>query len=427
MRASSRRAACSPSPAGPADLLGDLGHLLAGLEETLGVAAVEVAQVERHQPPGRVEHVEHGGVGRVGVAHRVGEHGVEPPPAASAAIRAACTVLPGPDPATRCETTSTSRSAGSSTSRQRASTARARSSRRAVTARPSSEPGPSSSTVSRPAACSAIVSSVVTGTPRSPRRWVADTSRHTAAQPCLLPASTVTRGSPASRVAPPRTGVRRARTGAVARRQHPGRLDREVDAEHRADAGAHARLGEAHRPVDPVAVGQREGVHAVLGRPLDQPVRVGGAVAQRVAGGHVQVDEGITERHAAPLAGVGQQWHRGSERQVGEGRSRRLSVQMIEHVFDEIEPTPLTGNRHPGCRPGLAAGCCLLGRAGGSSGSSALPPGPGGRALPAGAAGRTSGSGAAGPTTQHRQHHRSGERGVDAGHHPPFSPAVVRV
>jgi hypothetical protein len=94
----------------------------------------------------------------------------------------------------------------------------------------------------------------------------------------------------------------RARTGrrtANCRREHPGRLDREVHTENRADTGAHARLGEAHRSVDPVAVGQRKGVHAVLGRPLDQPVRVGGAVAQRVARGHVQVDERIAERHVA--------------------------------------------------------------------------------------------------------------------------------
>ena len=54
--------------------------------------------------------------------------------------------------------------------------------------------------------------------------------------------------------------------------------------------------GELHRAVDAVAVGEREGVHAVLDGPLDQHVRVRGAVAQRVAGGHVQVDEGVAER-----------------------------------------------------------------------------------------------------------------------------------
>ena len=82
-----------------ADLLGDLVHLLAGLQEPLGVAAVEVADVERHQPAGGVEHVDGGGVepGR-----RSGPRWTAPPRArtpgrASPAIRAACGDEPGPD------------------------------------------------------------------------------------------------------------------------------------------------------------------------------------------------------------------------------------------------------------------------------------------------------------------------------------------
>ena len=58
-------------------------------------------------------------------------------------------------------------------------------------------------------------SGLVTGTPRSPRRWVSVTSRHSAAQPTpgAVPpprprASTVTRGRRGSTIAPPRTGVR---------------------------------------------------------------------------------------------------------------------------------------------------------------------------------------------------------------------------
>ncbi len=52
-----------------------------------------------------------------------------------------------------------------------------------------------------------------TGVPRSPfflgpAAWVAETSRHTAAQPAFPLARKVTRGSRASRVAPPRVGVR---------------------------------------------------------------------------------------------------------------------------------------------------------------------------------------------------------------------------
>ncbi len=58
-------------------------------------------------------------------------------------------------------------------------------------------------------------SGLVTGTPRSPRRWVSVTSRHSAAQPTpgAVPpprprASTVTRGRRGSTIAPPRAGVR---------------------------------------------------------------------------------------------------------------------------------------------------------------------------------------------------------------------------
>ena len=60
------------------DLLGHLVHLLAGLEEALGVAAVDVTPVEGDQPPGRVEDVDDRGVAAVGVAHGVGEHRADP-------------------------------------------------------------------------------------------------------------------------------------------------------------------------------------------------------------------------------------------------------------------------------------------------------------------------------------------------------------
>ena len=72
--------ACVPvAEAGvPADLLGHLVHLLAGLEEPLGVAPVHMPQVERDQPTRGVEDVDGGGVEAVGVAHRVGEQDAEP-------------------------------------------------------------------------------------------------------------------------------------------------------------------------------------------------------------------------------------------------------------------------------------------------------------------------------------------------------------
>ena len=68
-------------PGEPGDLLGDLGHLLAGLEVALGVAAVDVPPVQRHQPAGRVEDVDGGRVAAVGVAHRVAQHRPDPGPA----------------------------------------------------------------------------------------------------------------------------------------------------------------------------------------------------------------------------------------------------------------------------------------------------------------------------------------------------------
>ena len=69
-------------PGVAADLLGDLVHLLAGLQEPLGVAAVEVTDVHRHQPAGGVEYVDGRRVQPVGEADRVGEHG---PPAPAGA------------------------------------------------------------------------------------------------------------------------------------------------------------------------------------------------------------------------------------------------------------------------------------------------------------------------------------------------------
>ena len=144
------------------------------------------------------------------------------------------------------QTTSTARPPNGNAARQQASTDRATSSRRASTARPNSESGPSSTTrADRPAgspgspdgssvpartasrcgtvAWAAIRSRVATGVPRSPDRWVAETSRQSCPQPTPAArsstsscprASTVTRGWRGSTLAPPRTGVRRGRPGA---------------------------------------------------------------------------------------------------------------------------------------------------------------------------------------------------------------------
>jgi hypothetical protein len=55
-------------------------HLLAGLEEPLGVAAVDVTMVEGDQAARRVEYVDGRCVEPVCVANRVGEHHPEPEP-----------------------------------------------------------------------------------------------------------------------------------------------------------------------------------------------------------------------------------------------------------------------------------------------------------------------------------------------------------
>ena len=147
-------------------------------------------------------------------------------------------------------------------------------------------------------------SRVATGRPRSPARCTAETNRQIAAQPARPPpgpsaeASKVTRGrlsQVGSRNSPPRTGVRDRDDGrsAVSLAASRDRLVGQVDAEHRPDAGGPAGLRELHRAVGAVTVGQRQGVHLVLGRPLDQGMGVGGAVLERVAGRDVKVDEGV--------------------------------------------------------------------------------------------------------------------------------------
>ena len=60
--------------------------------------------------------------------------------------------------------------------------------------------------------------------------------------------------------------------------------------------------GVPDRAVGAVTVGQGEGVHLLLGGPLDEDVRVGRAVLQGVARRHVQVDERIQ-----PASRLGQQ------------------------------------------------------------------------------------------------------------------------
>ena len=141
-------------------------------------------------------------------------------------------------------------------------------------------------------------------------RWVADTRWLSAAHPAPVGvppgmvvsrparARTVTRGCRRSTSAPPRAGAGagrccRRRLRRLARAVGTGREHAEVGTEDRGDPVDDPGLGELHRPPHPVAVGEGERGHAELGGPGDQGGWVRGAVAQRVAGGDVEVDEGV--------------------------------------------------------------------------------------------------------------------------------------
>ena len=129
---------------------------------------------------------------------------------------------------------------------------------------------------------------------------------------------------------------------AVARRARCARAVGEVDAEDRGDAGDLAGLGELHRAVGAVAVGERQQVHAVLDGPLHQARGQRGAVAQGVAGGHVQVGERVAHgsllRLVSSRLDPGQLLDRCSHASHG--------PEDVEHVFEEgVSVTPLERGR----------------------------------------------------------------------------------
>ncbi len=66
------------APRRQSGLLGGGQHLLARLQVTLGVAAIDVAQVERDQTSGRVQHVHRGRASLIGHPDVVGEHPYQP-------------------------------------------------------------------------------------------------------------------------------------------------------------------------------------------------------------------------------------------------------------------------------------------------------------------------------------------------------------
>ena len=67
----------------------------------------------------------------------------------------------------------------------------------------------------------------------------------------------------------------------------------QVDADDRRDAGTQACLGEPDGAVEPVTVGQPEGVHVERRGGGDELLGVRGPVLERVARGHPKVDEGV--------------------------------------------------------------------------------------------------------------------------------------
>ena len=344
-----------------------------GVGEVAGVGdPVEVARVEHDEPAGGVEQVDGAHLLGVGVAHRGGEHGGQAGgvgqaeqagrvrAAAGGALRAAVVDDLDGQPVARQQRLPGARGGrGPARGARRAPPGRRRSRGRAARAAGSARalcPLGTCLRFRRPRGCepgrrtsrdrssgvgpAASRSGLVTGTPRSPRRWVSVTSRHSAAQPTpgAVPpprprASTVTRGRRGSTMAPPRTGVRgrgrgRPASGPVppargaAAPAAPGdeRLDGEVDAEHRRDAGPAARRGEPDRAVEPVAVGERERALAVLGGALDEvprasrrrsasrtPRRRGGGRTRRIApSGRADGDQPprpVHRRHAEAAGG----------------------------------------------------------------------------------------------------------------------------
>ena len=77
-----------------------------------------------------------------------------------------------------------------------------------------------------------------------------------------------------------------------------GQLERELGAEHRLDLQGLGRLGEAHDAVEPVVVGDREGVQAEPLGLFGELFGRGGAVEERV--GRVGVQLGVRNRVVGP-------------------------------------------------------------------------------------------------------------------------------
>ncbi len=291
-------------PGEPADLLGDLGHLPARLQEALGVVTVHVTTVQGDQPPGGVEDVDCRGIQPVGVAHRVGEHRPETEVAGSGRHpgRVRSAARPPPVRAAahpvrdQLDEEALARHAGQPGVHHRP--------RQVLTA-----PGQGSSERGRRSqqhhhvAAHQIGRQQLQGRHR-PSPLAGEVDRRD--QPAHLRPPGPPLGQqrdPGQPVLTERSPAHRASARRHRPRPPPGSgthlargVHGEVHPQDRTDPGPAAGLGELHRPVGAVPVGERQQVHPVLGCTLHQGIRVRGAVLEGVARRHVEMGEGI-RRH----------------------------------------------------------------------------------------------------------------------------------
>ena len=284
-----QQAAGIPLPRRPGDLVGDQPHLAGVLDEPLAVVGLDVPRGQRHQPPCGVEDVGHPGIGRLEVAHRVGEDDgqlLPPRPAEHRGRRGGRVPMPAGG-AVR----------GDRDAQSRAEDRPPRPGRGGGPVRPLRGDEPADLGVGGEQRHHALMV-LAQRRPGQPGRTALGVPAHVRGghQPAQgRPAGRAGREQehPRPGLVDPRAAVRRGPPGRCCG-EHGGRrlLHREVHSEHRADAGLPAGQGPAHRAVEAVAVGEPHDRLAELGGPLGQGLRRGGAVLQGEPGGDMQVAEG---------------------------------------------------------------------------------------------------------------------------------------
>ena len=308
------RVATGPAlePAGPADLLGDLVHLLARLQEALGVDPVQVPPIQGHQPSCRVEHVHGDRVAAVGVADRVGQHDAESGPVGDP--RESRRVGGG---ARAPSLTGRPQPVGDHLHHQMGPwhhllppPQRGRREVVTTTGHRRTQPGVAAQENHQVAARQELTDlvgrrlEVEHRSPPIPRQLDRRDQPTHRSPPCpATPWPVGRRQEPCPRqsalldgliaVGATSDGVPRGASTRVLPRCPPHRSVGEAHPQNRVDPGLRTGLGELDRTVGAVPIGQREGVHLLLDGSFDQDVRVRGAVLQGVAGGDVKVDERV--------------------------------------------------------------------------------------------------------------------------------------